>query len=93
MELAGGVRVELIGGFLLFFLWLLLVPAMRLLMQIVVFWGLCSINVWTSVYGGHLHLQHQQFLAIVLPLLLHYLLHCILVQPSELVFFSDGHHL
>ena len=57
------------------------------------FGGCCSVNIWTLVYGAHLHLRHQQFLAITLRLLLHYYLHRISVQLRGLVFLTNGYHL
>ena len=38
MQSAGGARVEFKNGFSSFLFWLLLVPIMRLLLHIVVFW-------------------------------------------------------
>ena len=69
MELAGGVRVELVGDFSSLLLVVASSLVMRLLLSNVVFGGLCSVTIWTLVYGAHLHLQHQQFLAIILHLL------------------------
>ena len=69
MELAGGVRVELVGDFSSLLLVVAPSLTMRLLLSNVVFGGLCSVTIWTLVYGAHLHLQHQQFAAIILHLL------------------------
>ena len=78
LEIVDGGRVELMGG-LSFFSFLLVVAFCLVTrdcyQKVWCFGGLCSINMWASVYGAHLRLHYQQFPVIVLPLLLHCYLH------------------